>query len=356
MITDRLAAALDATSALGADSLLVTDLVEVRYLSGFSGSNGAVLLGTHRPLLATDGRYTFQAVAECPGWEVITTRELAVDLLRAGAALGISRVAADRSRWDLRQEQLAMLAATEAGIVIVDSGDLLQTQRMTKESAEIEALAEAAEITVEAWQRLLQEGLEGRSELDLAGRLEHLFRFLGAEDRAFPTILAAGPHSAVPHHQPTSRLIERGDLVKIDCGARVRGYHADFTRTVVVGEPAAWQREIHSAVIEAHAAATRLLRPGVGADQLDQAARSVVEMAGFGDNFVHPLGHGVGLEIHERPILGRDAAILRPNMALTIEPGVYLPGLGGVRIEDTVLVTEAGHRNLTNADRGLISL
>lgn len=144
--------------------------------------------------------------------------------------------------------------------------------------------------------------------------------------------------------------------MKIDCGARVRGYHADFTRTAVVGPPAEWQSEVHSAVLAAHSAAAQALGPGIGADELDLAARSVVVDAGFGEQFVHPLGHGVGLEIHERPFLGREAAILRPNMALTIEPGVYLPGLGGVRIEDTVLVTEAGHRNLTNVDRGLISL
>lgn len=352
----RLASALSAAVGLGADSLLASDLVSVRYLSGFSGSNGAVLHCPGASVVATDGRYTAQAQAECSGAEVVTTRDLIPELIKRAATLGCRVLAVEETKWTLSQQAEAAAAADSVGVRLVDLGAALAALRMVKDTDEVVALERACEITVAAWQDLLEEGLSGRTELDLAGRLEHHFRLLGAEDRAFSTIVASGPNSAVPHHQPTDRVVAQGDLVKIDCGARVAGYHADFTRTVVVGEPATWQSEIHTAVRAAQAAALAQVAPGADALALDSVARAALAEAGYAERFVHPLGHAVGLEIHERPILGREAAILRPNMALTIEPGVYLPGLGGVRIEDTVLVTESGYRNLTNADRGLLSL
>jgi Xaa-Pro aminopeptidase len=195
----------------------------------------------------------------------------------------------------------------------------------------------------------------GVSEVALARRLEQLFGELGAEDRAFDTIVAAGPHSAIPHHQPGSRPLAAGDLVVVDAGARVEGYHADMTRTFrVAGPRQGWQDDIHEVVAQAQKAATAAYLPGALARGVDETARSVVTQAGLGDRFTHGLGHGVGLEIHEAPNVGaRSTGTISTGMAITVEPGVYLPGRGGVRIEDTLVVTDAGPRILTEGPREL---
>lgn len=340
----------------GVEAAVVTKYEDLRYLTGFSGSNGAALLTRQGGVLATDGRYTTQAQREARGLEILTTRSLLTDLLQLAKQQSVSALAIDFASIPYAAMEAVLSQGSELSIALVDLAGAVEQLRSVKDDREIEQLGSACAITVEAWQQVLSEGVCGRTELEIAGRLEHLFRLKGAEDRAFPSIVASGLNSAIPHHQPGSRVVVSGDLLKIDCGAKVNGYHADFTRTVSVGRSSDWQRELHSAVLSAQAEALAQVKAEKNGDDLDRVARDSVHRAGLGEYFTHPLGHGVGLEIHERPILGRQAGILRPRMAITIEPGVYLPGQGGVRIEDTILVTAEGHQNLTNADRGLISV
>lgn len=346
---DRLWAAV---AAADCDAILVSRLIHVRYLCGFSGSNGALLLTVDGAILFTDGRYLTQAAAEAPDVAVVRERAVVPAGVAAARARGCRRLAVE-GEW-LSADALNALAGLEIGIV--PQVGWVEELRLLKDDGEIAAIAEACAITDAALADLWSEGLAGRSERDLAGRLEHLFRLHGAEDRAFESIVATGPNSAVPHHQPTDRLVAPGDLVKIDCGARVAGYHADETRTVVVGAPAVWQRELHELVLAAQIAGRAALMAGADPMVVDAAARSVVAAAGLGEAFLHPLGHAVGLEIHERPFLGRPEGILRPRMPVTVEPGVYLAGRGGVRIEDTILITEDGQQSLTNLTRELLEL
>ncbi len=232
---------------------------------------------------------------------------------------------------------------------------VVENLRAVKDEDELAALERATAITVAALDQLAGEMRPGVTEVALARRLEQLFGELGAEDRAFDTIVGSGPHSAIPHHQPGPRALAVGDLVVVDAGARVDGYHADMTRTFVVGESVLpWQEEIHRVVDEARSAAADAYRPGASAREIDAIARGIVAREGLGDRFTHGLGHGVGLQIHEAPNVGaRSTGTISSGMAITVEPGVYLPGLGGVRIEDTLVVTDAGPRILTEAPRSL---
>ena len=224
-----------------------------------------------------------------------------------------------------------------------------------KDDAECAVLAHACLLSERALEGALAEGVLGRSERQVARRLEWLLGDGLGEGPGFPSIVAAGPNSALPHHRPTDRQLERGDLLKIDFGSRVLGYHADITRTfVVAADPEAWQRDIHRLVHDAQAAALAAVRAGAAIADIDAGARGLIASAGHGGHFGHGLGHGVGLAIHERPLVaGSSTGTLAAGMAITIEPGIYLPGRGGVRIEDTVLVEDAGYRSLVALPREL---
>ncbi|MCD9153052.1 M24 family metallopeptidase [Aeromicrobium duanguangcaii] len=322
----------------GHAAMFVSDLVNVRYLTGFTGSNGALLVPLeHDPVFLTDGRYRDQAAAELEAAglgdvEIVVTRDLiGVAAGRAPADLVAETHLIDVDSWE-------KLGRPEA------SGRLVERLREVKDDTEIAALRRACEISCAALEALLVGQLAGRAEREVARDLEWRMLELGAEDRAFDTILAAGENSAIPHHQPTDRELRVGDLVKIDFGARVDGYHADCTRTVVIGPAADWQREIHAAVRESQAAGLDRLRPGVPVAESNAAARDSLERAGWLEAFTTGLGHGVGLQIHEDPfIAAAHPGRLASRTVLTMEPGIYLPGRGGVRIEDTVLVTDPDH-------------
>ena len=347
---DRLRAILPDEGAAGV--LLVTHLPNIRYLTGFSGSNAVLVLGTDpdQDLIGTDGRYVDQMAQEAPGLPVVVDRDtLATTLaqvprqkLLVESVLSIGNV--------------RMIEATHGLPQSVDG--LVERLRAVKDADELAALERACTITATAFDRLSAEIRPGDTEVALARRLEQLFGELGAEDRAFDSIVGGGPHSAIPHHQPGSRPLQRGDLLVIDAGARVDGYHADMTRTFIVGSRAAeWQAEIHAVVREAQSAAAAAYLPGAGARAIDTIARRIVTDGGFGDRFTHGLGHGVGLEIHEAPNIGaRATGTIGPDMAITVEPGVYLPGRGGVRIEDTLVVTGTGPRILTEGPRDLLTV
>jgi Xaa-Pro aminopeptidase len=228
--------------------------------------------------------------------------------------------------------------------------------RQVKDAGELGALREACAITTSSLAEVSQMIQPGDREIDIARRLELEFGRRGAEDRSFPTIVATGAHSAIPHHRASATRLSTGDLLVIDCGARVRGYHADMTRTFVVGqEPSEWQQEIFAAVLEAASQGRAAVRPGRRCADVDAAARDLVRARGFGEAFTHGTGHAVGLVIHEAPMLtGESLGTLAAGMAVTVEPGIYLAGRGGVRIEDTLEVTSVANTVLTEAPRELM--
>ena len=344
----------------GVDALLVTDLVNVRYLTGFTGSNAALLVhaaGDGASSFCTDGRYRTQAGAEVPDLETVIDRASALALARQVPASEVERLGFESDA--VTVDAYDALAKAAAGVPLHRAPGLVQRLRAVKDEGEVEALRRACAVGDSALADLIAEGglRAGRTEREVALDLEDRMRAHGAGGPAFSTILAAGVHSAVPHHRPTASELRPGDLVKLDFGALVDGYHSDMTRTVVLGRAAGWQRELHALVAEAQAAGRAALMPGTQVTAVDAAARDVVERAGRGEEFVHGLGHGVGLQIHEAPALARTGTgTVAAGMVVTVEPGVYLAGRGGVRIEDTLVVRDTGPELLTHTTRELLEV
>ena len=325
------------------EAALITRLVNVRYLTGLASSNAALLIAAGgEAVLATDGRYATQAAEQVPDLELLVTRQVATDLAERAAKGGVTALGVEEHEVTLEQAE-KLTEATGGGLANLRRP--VEELRQIKDDDEIAALREACAVSGRALQDILDGPLLGRTESEIARDLEARMYAHGADGIAFDTIVATGANSAIPHHRAAGRLVERGDLLKIDFGAEVGGYHADCTRTVVVGaDPADWQREIYDLVAAAQRAGREALAPGVECIAVDAAARSVITEAGHGDHFTHGLGHGVGLEIHEAPTLGYSApGKLADRMPVTVEPGVYLPGRGGVRIEDTLVVRDAAH-------------
>ena len=334
------------------DSVLVTKLVNVRYLSGFSGSAGALLLRRDGSVvLATDGRYRHQASVQSPDVDLIVTRTPAPDLV---SAAGSATIGIERHHVTLAAHDVLVDAA--GGARLVGVGEIVEGLRTTKDEEEVAAVSKACAATDHAFSAVLGRLRPGVSERDVAWALLQAMREAGAEDAAFDTIVAFGPNSAIPHHRPTDRVLERGDLVKLDFGARVDGYHADMTRTVVCGPPADWQRELHAQIADVQQQCRAATLVGASPQELDALARRLI--AEQGHELVHGLGHGVGLEIHEQPFLSPapSAAVLREGTLVTVEPGIYLPGRGGVRIEDAVVVREDTAVPLTASRRDLVEI
>jgi Xaa-Pro aminopeptidase len=334
---------------------LISNLVNMRYLSGFTGSNGALLVGADgEDQLATDGRYTDQVAAQAPDVTVTITTDRAVDALASRAAERSLPTLALETH-DLTADARDKITAAVQSTKTVSLGRVVEELRVVKDESEIEALRSACQISVQALEGLQQGKFVGRTEQQIARDLEWRMFALGAEALAFETIVAAGPNSAIPHHEPTGREVGTGDLLKIDFGARFAGYHADCTRTMMIhDQPADWQREIYDLVAAAQRAGRYALAPGAERIEVDRAARSVIDAAGFGDYFVHGLGHGVGLEIHEDPYFSpRSTGKLLSRTPVTVEPGVYLPDRGGVRIEDTLVVADSPEL-LTTTTRELL--
>jgi Xaa-Pro aminopeptidase len=330
------------------DLLLVTNLVNVRYLTGFGGTNGACLCGADTRILFTDFRYTERAEEEVEEWEVVTVTD---DWLG-----GIAERLAGRTGFEddhLTVRTLRRLEEKLEGVELIPSAGAVEGLRRVKDEAELDAIAAASELADEIWRWSLGRGLAGKSEREVARGAEARIRELGGEP-SFPTIVAAGPNGALPHAEPGERKIEKGELVVFDMGAVVDGYCSDGTRTFATGEPGEHARDVYELVRVAQAAALEAISVGTGGEALDQVARAHIDEAGQGDRFGHGLGHGVGLEVHEAPRLSpRSKDVLEAGEVVTIEPGVYLPGEFGVRIEDLVVVTEGGHRNLSGMPKEL---
>jgi Xaa-Pro aminopeptidase len=334
----RRARAQEKTAALGADAALITSLVNVRYLTGLASSNAALLLPVHGPaVLGTDSRYELTAQREAPELELIVDRFIGPALTRLAGARGLRAVAFEAHVMTVEQHQ--ELAGVAGAPSLVPSGRIIEELRMVKDETEIALLARACAITSEAFSAALPGIGPGQTERGLAMLLERAMIDLGAEAPAFDTIVASGPNGAIPHHVPAGRPFAAGDLITIDCGARYEGYHADMTRTVALGEPAAWQRDIYELVAHAQRAGIGAATAGTDVSAVDAAARDLIAAAGHGGHFRHGLGHGVGLEVHEAPTIGYGkTGTLLDGVPVTVEPGIYLPGRGGVRIEDTLVV------------------
>ena len=360
----RRARARQQVRAAGAEAALITSGVNVRYLTGLVSSNAAVLLPADgEAVLSTDSRYAGTAERECPDVEVLIERAVEAALVRRALAGGLRAVAFEDNELTVqRHKALTALGAGVSGLVLVPLGSAIDELRMIKDETELMLLARACDITDQAFTAVLGTLRPGITEREFAVALERAMVDLGAETVAFDSIVASGPNGAIPHHVPGSRPIQAGDLVTVDCGARYEGYHADMTRTVSVGAPAAWQREIYDLVAQAQAAGIAAAQLGANVREVDAVSRGLIGAAGYGGNFTHGLGHGVGLQIHEAPWLGHDkTGTLQDRVPITIEPGIYLPGTGGVRIEDT-LVVRAGTgaagsaQSLTTITRELLVL
>ena len=333
------------------DQLFVSDLTNVRYLTGFSGTNGACLVGREQLIFFTDFRYTERAKNEVgPEWErPEAERELVPQIV--GRMSG--RVGFEDAKLSVRQ--LARLeAAAGDGIDLVPAGDLVEQLRIVKDAEELERIAAAAELTDAVYRWAIERGLAGRTERDVARACEARLRELGAEP-SFPPIVAAGENGALPHAEPRDREIGEGELVVFDMGALLDGYCSDCTRTFATGEPEDEDREVYELVQRTQVAALEAVRPGAEGKEVDAVAREMISEAGHGDHFGHGLGHGVGLEVHEGPRLSTTSEDeLREGNVVTVEPGVYLPGRLGVRIEDLVVVTADGYRNLSGLPKDLL--
>jgi Xaa-Pro aminopeptidase len=343
---ERLAAAL---VELELDRMLVTDLVNVRYLTGFGGTNGACICGPDVRLFLTDFRYTERAAAEVDGWDIVTVSD---DWLGGIAGHLTGRTGFEDDHVSVRLLE-RLRAKLPDGVELVAAGGTVEKLRRVKDEGELAAIAAAAELADDVWRWSLERGLRGRSELEVARAAEARIRELGA-DPSFPAIVAAGPNGALPHAEPSERPIGNGELVVFDMGAKLDGYCSDGTRTFATGEPGEGAREVYEAVRQAQAAALEAVRVGVGGEELDDVARKAIEAAGHGEHFGHGLGHGVGLEVHEAPrVSPRSEDVLEAGEVVTIEPGIYLPGELGVRIEDLVVATGDGCRNLSGLPREL---
>jgi Xaa-Pro aminopeptidase len=335
-----------------ADAALVTRLVNVRYLTGLASSNAALLVPADGPaVLCTDARYAGMVRDVCPELECVVDRATAIALAERAAHDGVRRLAFEAH--DITVEAYDRLA--ESAPALVPLGPVVEELRRVKDEEEIALLRTACAITDQAFDGALPLLRPGVTEREIAVALERLMVDLGADKPAFDSIVASGPNGAVPHHHPGDRTLAAGDLVTMDFGARYGGYHADMTRTVAIGSVADWQRDLYELVWRAQRAGVDALRPEAETKAVDAAARDLIGDAGHGDDFPHGLGHGVGLEIHEAPLMGYDkTGKLEGRVPVTVEPGVYLDGRGGVRIEDTLVVRHDGPELLTQSSKELL--
>jgi Xaa-Pro aminopeptidase len=344
---------MQAAAGPGADALLVTHLPDVRYLSGFTGSSGAVALRRGRAALFTDGRYRTQAQEECKGLRVVVQKGspavLAAEWLVAGGAR--------RCAFDASQTSVAALDTWRKALpsklrrsFFLSTESLVARLREAKDTDEVAKMRRAAALGCRLFEGVLEHILAGATEMQVAAQLEFAARLAGAEAMSFATIVASGSRSALPHGRATSAKLPKRGFVTLDFGVLLDGYCSDMTRTVHLGKASQRERDVYHSVLEAQQAAVAAIAPGVSCGDVDEAARSVLRKAKLGSSFTHSTGHGVGLEIHEGPrIAAGQKQLLEPGMVVTVEPGVYLPGEFGVRIEDMVLVTAKGREVLTAA-------
>lgn len=352
--TQRAAAARRAIARAGLDAMLVSHPANIRYLCGYSGSAGLLLVTRRSSTFLTDFRYQEQVKHEVTAARcVIIRKDLFTDLaalpgIRALRRVGFESQHLTFDRYDFLRQHLRP---------VVPTAGLVERLREVKGPSEIAAIAKAAAIADRAFARIVREIRPGMTELAIAERLEALMKSAGASRPSFETIVGSGPNGALPHARPGRRRVRWGDLIVLDFGAYYRGYCSDMTRTIALGRPTDRQRLIYGIVQRAQQAGLDAVGAGVSGRAADAAARAVIDQAGYGTGYGHGLGHGVGMEVHELPRLGKlSDNVLPANAVVTVEPGIYLPGWGGVRIEDLVVVTKTGNRILSRSPKQLIAL
>lgn len=338
------------------NAVLFTDLRNIRYLCGFSGSEGALLVSRDHAWFLCDSRYTAQAAEEVQGAEIMECAPIRIDTVAALAhQYGFYRIGFEAAHTTV--SAFRRMSEKLSGVDLVELGSNLDEIRICKDLVEIEQLSSVATLSSLALTAVLADIKPGVREVDIAFALELEMRRRGADGKAFDFIVASGKRGAMPHGMASDKIIQSGELVTIDFGALKDGYHSDETVTIACGKPDIRAREIHSIVRTAHDLAIRAVRPGISCKDLDEVARAYIRDNGYGEYFGHGLGHGIGLEVHEMPTLSpRSTAVLEEGMVITVEPGIYIPGFGGVRIEDTVVVTGDGCHVLTSADKQLLVL
>jgi Xaa-Pro aminopeptidase len=338
-----------------APAFLTTCLPNIRYLSGFTGSHGALLLTMDRAILFTDPRYQTQAPLESDCEIKIAKGPLLAEVAKWLTRLKIKALAFERNR--VAFDEYQQLKELAKGVALKPLTGAVETLRMVKSDDELATIRASVQLNSAALEHALENFSPSMTEVDLAAEIDYRMRLLGADGTAFDTIVASGPRTALPHAHPTDHPIGPNELLLIDMGASVSGYASDMTRTYAVGKIDAKSRRIYRAVLESQVAAVDAIKPGVTCAAVDRAARKVLRSYGMENLFIHSTGHGLGIEIHERPRVGRkDMTRLEAGMAITIEPGVYTEGFGGVRIEDTVAVTATGVEVLTPTAKELVVL
>ena len=331
----------------GLDAILVSSYENRRYSCGFTGSDGFALIMQDEAYLYVDGRYTSQAHLETKGLKIIEYKSKSYELLQKHGLYNLAIEDKKLSFYDYK-----LLKEALPNTQIHSGSDIFEKLRIVKSADEIENIKKAAQITDLAFSHILDFIEIGMTEKEIALELEHFMRQNGADDIAFSTIAACSERSALPHAKPTDRKVKHGDIVLMDFGCRYNGYCSDMTRTVAVGGATEKQIQVYNIVLSAQKAALEKIRGGASSLEVDGAARDVIKDAGFGDKFVHSLGHGVGLDIHEMPAVSSlKERTLQPGCCITVEPGIYLEGEFGVRIEDLVVVTEDGYINLVSSPK-----
>jgi Xaa-Pro aminopeptidase len=340
-----------------ADALLITNPHDIQYLTGFSGEDSWALVPQRggRVTILSDSRFQLQIPREAPeASAVIRKKSLSETVKQLTDRKGIERLGLMVSHVTL--EQRNALKKQLGARALVELNDGMIDQRAVKDRGEINTIKQAVKLQQQAFNETLASIEPGMSEIEIAAELEYHMRSLGAEGTSFPTIVAVDSNSALPHYQPAGKKLKKGSTLLIDWGAKYKGYCADMTRTLAFGSMKPKIREIYQLVLEAQQAGIEAIGPGVSLHEVDQAARSVIEDGGYGKYFRHGLGHGIGLQVHEQPRLSAKAeGELQPGHVVTVEPGIYLPGVGGVRLEDDVAVTDRGRRVLSDLPKSLAS-
>lgn len=336
------------------DALLVTSTVNRKYISGFTGSSGMLLITADKALLYSDFRYRTQAPVQAPSFEFIEHQASVIDAIQESAlALQLTKISFEAH--DMSFETYSSYVNQLQGIELVASGKWIEQLRMVKDEDELVIMREAALLADQTFNHIAGLIKPGMRELDVALAIEFYMRNHGATSSSFETIVASGERSALPHGVASDRILQNEEYVKLDFGAYYHGYCSDITRTVMLGKPTDRHRDIYQIVLEAQQATLQGIRPGMTGREADAIARNIITKHGYGDLFGHGTGHGLGMEIHESPRLSLTGdTILEPGMTVTVEPGIYIAGFGGVRIEDDVVITSSGVDILTHAPKNFI--
>lgn len=350
----RIVALREEMNRLNMEALLVSHPINRRYITGFTGSAGLALFTQNEALLITDFRYVTQVKEQVPHMTLVQHEGPILETVaKLSRKLGIQTLSFEQNHLTFAQHQELQTAL--GNITTTPVSDVIEKLRMIKDEEELSLIRKANHIADQTFEKIIQEIKPGMRELDVAMRLEFIMRDLGASSSSFDIIVASGIRGALPHGTASEKVLEKGDLVTMDFGAWYQGYASDITRTIMLGQPSEKQKEIYEIVLEAGKKSIAVIRPGVTGVEADAAARDYITEHGYGEYFGHSTGHGLGLEVHELPRLSvKGEETLKPGMVVTVEPGIYLPELGGVRIEDDIVVTEDGCEVLTHCTKDLI--